>query len=189
MIGGSNDETTSPHKLLLTDTKVLSLCKAFGNISSANIKLWKTQLSKMLQSGGFIDPLSRFLLKKGEKFVWNAATKLAKNVQIYFVDQGINTLCKFAQNKCSGKTLTNNGIKGIIKEVRSLGNRGIFLKGTNGNAINQRERFLSLLIRACLPLLKNVLTPLAKNVLLQLGVAAAASATDAVIQIKFMDQA
>ena len=39
-------------------------------------------------------------------------------------------------------------------------------------------------MRAGLPLVKNVLTAIAKNVLLHLGVAAAASATDAAIQTK-----
>ena len=35
LIGSSNDKTNFPHKLLLTDTKIL---KAFANGSSANIK-------------------------------------------------------------------------------------------------------------------------------------------------------
>ena len=37
---------------------------------------------------------------------------------------------------------------------------------------------------ACLQLMKNVLTPLAKSILIILGLAAAASATDAAIQKK-----
>ena len=36
-IGDSNNETNFPHKLLLTNAKVLKLCKAFANGSSANI--------------------------------------------------------------------------------------------------------------------------------------------------------
>ena len=50
IIGDSNDEINFPHKLLLTDTQVSRLCKAFGNNSSANIKLSKTQLSKIVES-------------------------------------------------------------------------------------------------------------------------------------------
>ena len=42
--GNSNNKTNFPRKLLLTDTKVLGLCKAFVNNSSANIKLSKTQI-------------------------------------------------------------------------------------------------------------------------------------------------
>ena len=58
VIGDSNDEANLPHKFLLTDTQVSSLRKAFAYNSSANIKLSKTKLSKMLQFGGFLDPLS-----------------------------------------------------------------------------------------------------------------------------------
>ena len=53
LIGNINDETNFPYKLLLTDTQVSKICKAFANGSSANIKFSKTQLSK-IQSGGFM---------------------------------------------------------------------------------------------------------------------------------------
>ena len=49
----SNDERNFPHKLLLTNTQVSKLCKSFANNSSANIKLSKTQLHKIVQLGGF----------------------------------------------------------------------------------------------------------------------------------------
>ena len=52
MIGG--DETNYPHKLLLTNRQVLNLRKAFANYLSTNIKLSKTRISKMIQSGGFL---------------------------------------------------------------------------------------------------------------------------------------
>ena len=51
MIGNSDDETNFPHELLLTKRKVTSLCKAFENNSPPDIKLSKSQLSKMIQSG------------------------------------------------------------------------------------------------------------------------------------------
>ena len=41
-VGDSNDENNLPHKLLLTNTQVSKLRKAFANNSSANIKLSKT---------------------------------------------------------------------------------------------------------------------------------------------------
>ena len=50
MVG--DDETNFPHKLLLTNGQVEILCKAFANKLSTDIKLSKTQLSKMIQSGG-----------------------------------------------------------------------------------------------------------------------------------------
>ena len=46
LIGNSNDQINFPHKMLLTDSQVLKIHKAFPNRLSANIKLSKTQLSK-----------------------------------------------------------------------------------------------------------------------------------------------
>ena len=48
MIGDSNDVTNFPLKLLLTDSQVSRLPKAFANGSSANVELSKTHLSKMV---------------------------------------------------------------------------------------------------------------------------------------------
>ena len=47
VVGYSNDKTNFPHKLLLINTQVFRLCKAFANGLSANIKLSKTQLHKI----------------------------------------------------------------------------------------------------------------------------------------------
>ena len=49
MIGNSDDETNFPHKLLLTNRKVTILRKAFADLTSTDIKLSNTQLSKMIQ--------------------------------------------------------------------------------------------------------------------------------------------
>ena len=51
MIGNSDTETNFPHKLFLTNRKVANLCKAFASQTSTDIKLSKTQLSKIIQSG------------------------------------------------------------------------------------------------------------------------------------------
>ena len=63
MIG--DNENNFLHKLLQTDTQVLNLRKAFANSLSANIKLSKNQLSKMIQSGEFLSKLLGPLLKTG----------------------------------------------------------------------------------------------------------------------------
>ena len=55
VVGDSNDENNFPHKLLLTNTQVSKLCKKSANGSSANIKLLKTQLSKIVETGGFLE--------------------------------------------------------------------------------------------------------------------------------------
>ena len=46
MIG--DNETNFPHQLLLTNRQVTNLRKAFANTSWTDIKLSKTQLSKMI---------------------------------------------------------------------------------------------------------------------------------------------
>ena len=57
MISNSKDETNFPHKLLLINREVANLCKGFANWTLANVKLSKSQLSKMIQSGGFLGTL------------------------------------------------------------------------------------------------------------------------------------
>ena len=80
MIG--DNETNFPHKLLLTDRQVASLRKAFASHSSTDIKLSKTQLSKMIQSGGFLGRLVGPLLKTGLPLIKNVIKPLAKSVLI-----------------------------------------------------------------------------------------------------------
>ena len=53
VVGDSNDKNNFSHKLLLTNTQVSRLRKAFLNRSSANIKLLTTQLDKIGKSEGF----------------------------------------------------------------------------------------------------------------------------------------
>ena len=82
MIGDSNDEANFRHQLLLTNTQVSNLRKAFANNSSAKIKLSKTQLSKMIQSGGFLGRLLGLLLKIGLSLTSNVIKPLAKSALI-----------------------------------------------------------------------------------------------------------
>ena len=77
-----DDENNFPHKLLLTNRQVSNLCRAFENHSSADIKLSKTQLSKMIQSGGFLGRLLALLLKTGLPLIANLIKPLAKSVLI-----------------------------------------------------------------------------------------------------------
>ena len=65
-------DTNFPHKLLLTNRQVANLRKAFANNSSTNIKLSKAQMSKMVQSGGYLGRLLGPLLKTGLSLIKNA---------------------------------------------------------------------------------------------------------------------
>ena len=51
MIGNSDDETNFPHKLFSTNRQAANLYKAFAKHTPADIRLSKTHLSKMIQSG------------------------------------------------------------------------------------------------------------------------------------------
>ena len=82
MIGNPNDETNFQHKLLLTNTQLSNLRKAFANKSSTDVKLSETQLSKMIQLGGFPGTLLGPLQKTGLPIIKNVIQPLAKSVLI-----------------------------------------------------------------------------------------------------------
>ena len=69
MIGNSDDGTNFPHKLLLTNRQVA-------------VKLSKTQLSKMMQLGGFLGRLLGSLLKTGLQLIKSVFQPLAEIVLI-----------------------------------------------------------------------------------------------------------
>ena len=80
MIG--DDETNFPHKLLLSNRQVTNLRKAFANNLLTDIKLLKTQISKMIQSRDFLGRLLGPLLKTGLRLIKNVIKTLAKSVLI-----------------------------------------------------------------------------------------------------------
>ena len=80
MIG--DDESNFPHKLLLFNRQVANFRKAFANQLSTDIKLSKTQLSKMIKSGGFLGRLLRSLLKTRLPLIKNVIKPLSKSVLI-----------------------------------------------------------------------------------------------------------
>ena len=82
MIGDSYDETNFTHKFLLTNKQVANPRKAFANYLLTDIKLSKTQLSKMIQSGGFLVRLLGPLLKIGLLLMKKVIKPLAKSFLI-----------------------------------------------------------------------------------------------------------
>ena len=78
MIGDFNDKINFPYVLLLTNRQVANLSKAFPNYLSTNIKLSKTQISKMIESGGFFGRLLGPLLKTRLPLMKNLIKLLAK---------------------------------------------------------------------------------------------------------------
>ena len=82
MIGNSDDETNFPHKLLATNRQVANLRRAFAKHTSTDIKLSESQLSKMIQSGGFLGRLLGSLLRTGLPLTKNVIKPLPKSVLV-----------------------------------------------------------------------------------------------------------
>ena len=157
LIGDSNDEAHSPHELLLTDRQVSSICKVFLNNSLVDIKFSKTQLSKMIQSGGFLGKLLGPLLKTGLPLIKNVITSLAKSVLILLgltaaapaADAGIHK--KILES--GGHTtliISNKDIQDLIKIVKSLEDFGLLLRVVTESVWTkikeQKGGFLSMLL-------------------------------------------
>ena len=65
-----------PHELLLITRQKVKLRNAFENNMSTNIKLSKAQISKIVQSGGFLGSL----LRKIASPLMKVAVPIAKNI-------------------------------------------------------------------------------------------------------------
>ena len=83
MIGNSDDDNTNfPHELLLTNIQVANLCKTFAKNTPTDILSSKTQLSKMIQSEGFLVRLLGPLLRTGLPLMKSVIKPLAKSVLV-----------------------------------------------------------------------------------------------------------
>ena len=72
-----DDKTNFAHKLLLTKRQIANLRKGFSNYLSTDIKLSKTQVSKMILTGWFLGRLLGPLLKTGLPLMKNVIKPLA----------------------------------------------------------------------------------------------------------------
>ena len=124
MIGNSDDNTNFPHELLLTNRQVTNLGKAFAKNTSTDIMLSKTQLSKMIQSGGFLGRLLGPLLRTGLPLIKSAIKPLAKSVLVPLgitaaesaVDAGIHKkILRSGHNNNTTLTILNNEMDDILK--------------------------------------------------------------------------
>ena len=133
VVGHSNDENNFPHKLLLTNTQVLKLREAFANGSSAHIKLSKTQVHKIGQSGVFLGILLGPILKTGFPLMKNVLKPLAKNVLIPLgLTAAAAATDAASQKKIFGQSMTTLII--LIEEsleVKSLEESGLLIKGVS----------------------------------------------------------
>ena len=129
MIGNSDDEANFPYKLLLTNRQAAKIRKAFSNHTSTDIKLSKTQLTKM-QKGGFLRFLAP-LLKSGLPLLKSAIKPLAM--------LGLTATASATDAAMNKKTLGsgnhtvliifNDDMQEILKIVKSLKDSGVLLNG------------------------------------------------------------
>ena len=161
MIG--DDETNFSHKLLLTNRQVSNLRKAFADKSSTDIKLWKTQISTMIRSRGFLGRYLGPLLKTGLPLIKNAIKPLAKSVLILLglpaaasaADIGIHKKilgsgCPSSSAAWTTTLIISNDEMKDIKIVKSLEDSSLLPEGVNktihNEAKEQRGGFLSMLL-------------------------------------------
>ena len=150
MVSNSNDNTNFPHELLLTNRQVANIRKAFAKNTSTDIKLSKTQLSKMIQSGGFLGNL----LGKLAGPLMKVAVPLAKNV-LAPISAAMSAIDGSIKKTMLGSGMTtliisNDEMNDILKVVKSLENSGLLLKGVSETIQHetkeQRGGFLSMLL-------------------------------------------
>ena len=128
-----------PHELLLKTRQKIKLRKTFNNNMSTDIKLSKAQISKRIQSGGFLGSL----LSKLAGQLMKVAIPLAKNV---LAPLGITAAAKAIdagiQKKIHGSGTTiisNKEMNNNIKVVQALEDSNILLKGVK-NQLKTKQK-------------------------------------------------
>ena len=151
------NKNETPHKLLLTTRQNTKLRNALNNNSATDIKLSKTQIKKIIQSGGFLGKL----LSKLAGPLMKVALPLAKNVLAPLcLTAAMSAIDGSIQKKIHGSWATKGAgvklvieqedMKDIMKIIEALENSGILLKGVSKTTENetkeQRGGFLSMLL-------------------------------------------
>ena len=159
------DANDLPHELLLMMRQKTKLRNACNNNTSADIKLFKAEISKIIQSGGFLGSL----LSKLVGLLMKVAVPLAKNVLAPLgITAAASALDAGIQKKIhgSGNTkliISNKEMNDIMKIVQALEDSNILLKGVTKTIKNetkeQKGGFLSMLLGTLgASLLGNLLT-------------------------------
>ena len=148
MFNGNN----LPHELLLTTRQTAKLRNAIENNMSVNIKLYKVQISKIIQFGGFLGTL----LSRIADPLMKVAVPLAKNILAPLgITATVSAIDARIQKKIHGSRTTtliipNEEINDIMKIVQALEDSNILLKGVTKTIKNktkeQKRGFLSMLL-------------------------------------------
>ena len=146
MVGNSNDNTNFPDELSLTNRQVANIRKAFANHSSIDIKLSKTQLSKMIQSGGFLGnllgKLAGPLMKVAMPLAKNILAPLGLSASMSAIDGSIKKM--MLGSGATTLIISNDEMDDILKIVKSLEN--CVSETFQNEAKEQRGGFLGILL-------------------------------------------
>ena len=131
--------------MLLINTQVSRICKASPNNSSANIKLSKTQLHKIVQSGVFLGRLLGPLLKAELPLIKNVVKSLAQSVLLPLgltaastTDVAIHK--KMSRSGAATLIFSNEEINYIMNLVKILEKPGLLIKGVNETIKNRSKK-------------------------------------------------
>ena len=119
-----------PHELLLTTGQTTKLRNATEKNMSTDIKLSKAQISKIIQSGGFLGKLLGPLLKTGLpllKSVIRPLGLLVLTAASSEIDAGVQK--KICGSGTTTLVISSEAMNDIMKIVQALENSGILLKG------------------------------------------------------------
>ena len=146
------DGNDLPHELLLTTRQKTKIRNAFNNNMSTDLKLSKAQISKIIQSGGFLGSL----LSKLAGPLMKIAVPLAKNVLAPLgITAAASALDAGIQKKVhgSGNTtliISKEEMNDIMKTVQALEDSNILLKGVTKTIEDETKKqkggFLSMLL-------------------------------------------
>ena len=137
--------------MLLTTRQNTKLRNALNNNSATDIKLSKTQIKKIVQSGGLLSKL----LSKLAGLLMKVAMPLAKNVLAPLgLAAAMSAIDGSIQKKIHGLgiklIIEQEDMKDIMKIIKALENSSILLKGVSKTIKNetkeQRGGFLSMLL-------------------------------------------
>ena len=141
-----------PHELLLTTRQKTKLRNAFNNNMSTDLKLSKAQISKIIQSGGFLgsllSKLAGPLIKVAIPLAKNVLAPLGITAAASAIDAGIQK--KIHGSGTTTLIISNEEMNDIMKIVQALEDSNILLKGVTKTIKNETEEhkggFLSMLL-------------------------------------------
>ena len=149
------DGNDLPHELLLMTRQETKLRNAFNNNTSADIKLSKAQINKIIQSGGFlgslISKLAGPLMKIAVPLTKYVLAPLGKTAAASALNAGIQN--KKQKNHGSGTTtltISNEEMNDTMKIIQALEDSNILFKGVTKTIKDETKEqnggFLSMLL-------------------------------------------